>query len=222
MIDSLYLVNFLKEYKGVSTIEVEKEYIKLAGTLRLNHNYNLLPYSEKFKVEIIIPKNYPTTLPLIKESGGILDRNYEHINYDGTLCLEVERVIRNQLFPKYDLIEWVEEFVYPFLYSYCYFRDYGIYPFGDRSHGAKGILEYYSELFDIEDIKEVRILLTNFIKVRKKGKNYKGHNLCPCGSSLKIRNCHGIEALKKLLLYVDNQMIKDLKLIELEESYYED
>lgn len=220
MVDSIFLTPLLDSYKELNIVEINTEHIKIVGFLRLEHSYELIPYRERFEVEIMIPRNYPIMLPSIKEIGGALNRKYEHINYEGTLCLEVERAIRSKLSPKYDLIEWIEEFVFLYFYSYCYHRDYGSYPFGDRSHGAKGILEYYKELLKENTLEETRDLL-NVIKYYKLEKKYKGHNMCPCGSFKKIRDCHKLEKLKQLSIYADQQMIKDLKLIEWEEKIYE-
>ena len=73
-----------------------------------------------------------------------------------------------------------------FLSSYSYKRDYGFFPNGELSHGDKGMLEYYSDLFSVQDNWQVlgmlKILANN---------NYRGHVLCPCGSNKKVRNCHG-------------------------------
>ncbi len=220
MIDSIYLNLLLGEYKSLTIHEVTEAEVKIIGSLRLNHSYDLVPYSEVFEVEVSIPKNYPKRLPTIKETSKKIDSSYNHVNYDNTLCLEVEKAMRTQLSPDYNLIEWIEKFVFPYFYSYCYHRDYGRYPFGERSHGAKGIIEYYKELFQVKTIEEARYLISA-AKHYKLGKVYKGHNICPCGNSKKVRECHGVENLKNFSQYIDYQMVKDLKLIELEESYCE-
>ena len=54
--------------------------------------------------------------------------------------------------------------------------------FGKR----EGILEYYKELFSVQDGWQVLGLLKILAD-----DNYKGHTLCPCGSGQKLRNCHG-------------------------------
>ena len=59
-------------------------------------------------------------------------------------------------------------------------------PFGELSHGGKGVLEYYTQLFnassDVIAIELLKILAEN---------NYRGHYDCPCGNGKRIRNCHG-------------------------------
>jgi hypothetical protein len=63
-------------------------------------------------------------------------------------------------------------------------------PFGELSHGALGILEYYKDLFDLTGIRRV----IRIIQILAED-NYHGHNRCPCGSGKHLRSCHG-----KLLL----------------------
>ncbi len=218
MVDSIFVERLLEKYKRLKISKITGNSVVVEGGIRLNHSFNLVPFSEEFQVEIEIPRSYPRILPTIREIGDKIDRNYNHINYDGSLCLEVERVIRNKLSPSYDIVEWIEEFVFSFLYSYCYYISYGVYPFGDRSHGAKGIVEHYMELFELMSIEDTRSLLEAAREYRI-GMEYKGHWLCPCGSLKKVRKCHGIRRLGMLSKYIDEQMKKDLRSIEWEESY---
>lgn len=59
-------------------------------------------------------------------------------------------------------------------------------PFGELSHGGLGILEYYQDLFEIQDrrrvLKMIQILAED---------NYRGHTRCPCGKGKRLRDCHG-------------------------------
>lgn len=59
-------------------------------------------------------------------------------------------------------------------------------PWGERSHFVNGIIEYYSELLDIKKCQYV----VKFMRLLAR-KNYpKGHEICPCGSGERLRNCH--------------------------------
>ena len=72
------------------------------------------------------------------------------------------------------------------MYTYKYYENYGVYPFGERSHGRYGDLEYLKELFNIDNV----IPLLNIILFLATSK-YRGHCMCPCGSNKRLRNCHG-------------------------------
>lgn len=58
------------------------------------------------------------------------------------------------------------------------------WPFGQWSHGAEGVREYYRWLLETEDA----ITIARFLEVLAK-LNFKGHLDCPCGSREKIRRC---------------------------------
>jgi len=58
------------------------------------------------------------------------------------------------------------------------------WPFGQWSHGAAGVVEYYRWLLQTEDATTI----ASFLQVLAK-RNMKGHWPCPCGSGLKIRRC---------------------------------
>ena len=81
--------------------------------------------------------------------------------------------------------EFIKKFVDAFIFSIEWFIKYGTYPFGEREHGYKGLLDYY--LTDWQLTKEqywdlVRIVIND---------NYRGHVDCLCGSKKKMRDCHG-------------------------------
>lgn len=59
-------------------------------------------------------------------------------------------------------------------------------PFGELSHGGKGISEYYKEFFETDSELVVIELLKIIIE-----DSYRGHMPCPCASGKRLRNCHG-------------------------------
>ncbi len=56
----------------------------------------------------------------------------------------------------------------------------------ERSHFAKGITEYYAELLGINR----RQAVVEFMKLLARKNRPKGHEICPCGSGERLRNCH--------------------------------
>jgi len=66
-------------------------------------------------------------------------------------------------------------------------------PWGELSHGGKGIREHYQEVFETDDFRTILRLL----KLLADG-NYRGHLPCPCGSGTIQRRCHG-EKLRELM-----------------------
>lgn len=193
-INMIQIQEVIDNFPGLSIKKSLKKQKIISGKFRLNDSYNGVRMVDDFEIEITIYSNYPEILPKIKEIGNKIDPKYGHIYLDRSLCLATEGDMKINLFPNFKLIDWMNNYVIPYFYSYSYYKKYnGVYPFGDRSHGAKGILEYYVEFFKVNNLEEAR----EYLKIVSK-KEYKGHYLCPCGSGKKIRNCHK-EKIYKLM-----------------------
>ena len=143
---------------------------------------------DDYDVEIEIPSDYPQNPPTVKETSHKIPRSLDnHVNLkDGTLCLGAPLAVKRTFAKERSLLWFVREQLIRFLSSYSHKRDYGSFPNGELSHGDKGLLEYYSDLFSVEDNWQVLGLLKILAD-----DNYRGHALCPCGSNKKVRNCHG-------------------------------
>lgn len=163
--------------------------IVLAGVLNIDCYYEKLDERiiDKFNVQIIIPEAFPKKLPIVREVGKKIPLKYGHIYSDGELCLATDQEIRITLGYDINLYEWLDKFVIPYFYGYSYFEKYDVMPFGERSHGNKGVNEFYKEFFSVDTVEQVQ----EFFKYISSFKNYKykGHHLCPCGSNKKIRDC---------------------------------
>ncbi len=159
------------------------------------------------------------TSPIIKETGGKIDSKYPHINPNGALCLAVDAEIMSECTTPlgFDVIVWFETFVIPYFYSYEYFKKNGRFPFGEREHGAAGILEYYQQMFDVDDSQKALALLKYIAHGR-----YRGHLPCPCGSGKRIRNCHSKAIWNAQVTLSKVRMLRDYNLIMCKkENYHE-
>ena len=126
--------------------------------------------------------------------------NYPHRYLNGKLCLETDTSIRVRFVDGFSLEAWLEEFVEPYYFSYEFYQRYGEFPFGERGHDWKGIIQTYSDYFNEPDVvKTIRLMA--FISDKK----YRGHILCPCGSGRRLRSCHGPFIMKYC---VDNRLRK--------------
>ena len=121
--------------------------IVLAGVLNIDCYYEKLDERiiDKFNVQIIIPEAFPKKLPIVREVGKKIPLKYGHIYSDGELCLATDQEIRITLGYDINLYEWLDKFVIPYFYGYSYFEKYDVMPFGERSHGNKGVNEFYKE-----------------------------------------------------------------------------
>jgi hypothetical protein len=110
-----------------------------------------------------------------------------HIMMDGSACLGVYADIMTRWSLKPDIVNFLENFVAPFLVWQAYYDAHQKPPpWGDRSHFAKGIIEYYTELLSINK----RETVVEFMRLLARKNRPKGHETCPCGSGERLRNCH--------------------------------
>jgi len=175
--------DFLDKYSSF-TMEEEQDRWILKGLYHLNVNYNEIQIEDYFQLEIHIIKNQKT-LPIVYEKRRI--GPFHHKFTDGSLCLEVPMKISISFKKnKNNLCLFFEEFVIPYLYGYVYYEMYGVMPFGERSHGENGYIEYFMDIFNLQSKKK----LIDFLQYLINTASYRGHHICPCGSNRIIRNCH--------------------------------
>ncbi len=142
---------------------------------------------DRYSIEIELPHDYPQGLPLVWEVGGRIARIADrHIYSDtGSACLFV-RDEREWVYPSgSSVLDFLNGPVRDFFVSQSLYEIDGTWPFGQRSHGVKGIAEFYFEKLNTTDLQTV----LRYLNILKR-KEIKGHWLCPCGSGTKLRQCH--------------------------------
>lgn len=206
---SYNIQDFLDVYPDLKLRE-NTEQVIIDGMSTLDHTYDNVYFYKQYKICITLNID---NIPNVCEIENAIDKDYSHIYMNGDLCLGINSEIislcvENNLF---DLIKWYTNFVIPYFYSYEYYQRFGVYPFGERSHGCMGILEYYMEFFNINDM----IIAYKCLKFAINNE-YKGHNLCPCGSGRIIRKCHKNELYKANTVLMNELIQSDLHTIDKE------
>lgn len=143
-------------------------------------------YVNSYDIKVTIPANYPHDFPLLFETGNkfehIPDR---HINEDDSCCIcslqEVDLMKQKGITIK----DFFLKYVIPYLANQIYFDSEGEWANGDYEHGVDGILQYYKELFEMNDIEKV-IKLLCFFNIKKLNRN----DDCFCGQKEKLKHCH--------------------------------
>lgn len=165
-------------------------YWAIRGALSFIATFNDITVTDTFSILIEIPSDYPKCQPSVQETGGRIPSDF-HQYIDRTLCLgapvEVERRFRAE--PR--LLPFVSNLVVPYLYGFVYVQKNGEFPFGELSHGSKGIREFYQDTFRTADLQIIFAMLKILAE-----KRYRGHLLCPCGSDKILRKCHGSTLLR--------------------------
>ncbi len=164
----------------------------VTGNLIFSANYHFQQIDDDYLIEMVIPNNYPDSLPTVKDKANRIVGGF-HKYTDGTLCLGASLALRLNYSKQPSLLGFIEKCVIPYLYTYSYNCKYGSLPYGELAHGWEGILDYYKDLFKIDDNQIILRLVKSLAE-----NQYKAYSRCPCGSRKKVRDCHG-NLLKKLL-----------------------
>lgn len=147
-----------------------------------------------FSVQLIFPPNYPYGFPEMIETGGkIPQKEWRHINVDGTCCTAVKPIQSIESKRGIRIKRFIEFFAIPFLANQIYFNEYGEYPGGDYEHGSDGVVQYYKELFQTDD----KNIILNGFKSISNIKSSTRNLPCYCNSGKKMKYCH-LKALKTL------------------------
>jgi hypothetical protein len=188
-----HFAELVEQYSWLALTGTNHDTWVVQGMLEFSATYEGAGMNDLFHIELTITKDYPNIPPIAKEIGGRIPKEF-HKFPDGSLCLGAPLEVRTKFTKNPSLLGFVNEQVIPFLFSFCYFQQHGRMPFGELSHGGKGILEYYAQLFNVTS----EITTVELLKILAEN-NYKGHHDCPCGSGKRIRNCHG-----RLLLNINS------------------
>ena len=143
----------------------------------------------EYGITLWMPKDCPKFPPTMfcndpKLPMSDLDR---HILKNGQACLEVRPEIRKRWPPGSKIVDFLNNLVDPFLAWQVYFDAFGQPPpWGQRSHGITGIIEYYAELMG----RSADETIIGFMKLLARKNRPKGHEPCPCESGKKLRSCH--------------------------------
>lgn len=190
-----HFIDLSAQYPGLTLTKNDDGTCIVYGELKFNATYEGKTISDKFQIELAIPKEYPNNLPIVKETSGRIPKEFHTYKDGGSLCLGAPLDVRMKFKKKPSLLGFVEELVIHYLYSFCYWEQHGKMPFGEFSHGGKGIIEFYIELFNVTS----DIITLELLKILAEN-NYRGHHYCPCNSGNTVRHCHG-ELLRKIRGY---------------------
>lgn len=181
-----------EKYPELNIIKQNGNYV-ISGFVKLDHLYGDVRMTGVFELEIIVSNDFPNTLPVVREITKKIDRKYPHLYSNGQFCLASNIELKIYFSNNRDIGTFIDDYVITYLYTYRYYEEYGVYPYGERSHGMMGDLEYLKELFRVDEWNKVLEIMIFISK-----SNYRGHLLCPCQSGEKLRNCHG-ETIKEII-----------------------
>lgn len=159
---------------------------------------------DTFLISIEVDGEYPKKQPVCREVGGRIPATAEHhMNANGTMCLGVPEDIWSRMQGTFEINSFIESCLRPFLIgASCKLRGEP-WPFGERAHGAAGIVEFYGERLGTLD--ESRVL---DIIAMVSAPHVRGHWQCPCGSGRVLRRCHQAELLELRERAIPRQLLE--------------
>lgn len=106
--------------------------------------------SDRYEVSIGVPPTYPETAPPVRETASRISRDFHKLD-TGHLCLGSPTRLRLILAETPSLLSFVERRVVPYLYGYSIVEAGGTLPFGELSHGSRGLRDDLAAMLGIDD-----------------------------------------------------------------------
>ena len=141
--------------------------------------------SDRYEISISVPPDYPRVIPLVRETAMRIPRAFHKLD-SGHLCLGSPTRLRLILAETSTLISFVERCVIPYLYGYSILESGGILPFGELSHGARGLREDLASMISMDD----DLVLLGFVRLLAMKKRKANKLPCPCGTGMRVGRCH--------------------------------
>lgn len=203
-------------FDAVYNVFEKKNSFTIIGSGDFN-NYQGIRLAGIFSIELVFDST-PTGFPVLILHEDIPQEANRHFytHKKGVLiscvCGYIEEI---RFMQKFNIQEYIETLVVPFLYGQLYYQKYSRWPWKEYSHNSMGILESYLCSNGKEYIESVILKLKAFeeeweivkqILIAKSAP--KGHIWCLCEKKDQIRRCHP-ELLSALrLLYNDIHILK--------------
>lgn len=176
----------LARHLGLRIVPSGTETLVLAGSIEFHvSGPDREALSDSYQVQLEIPPAFPRVVPLVWETGGRIAASF-HKLVGGSLCLGAPMELRLHLVRFPTLPTFIDRFVIPYLFGHSYHQKHGTMPFGERSHGSDGVLEYIAELFQSKQIEHAH----EFLRLASLEKRHANGQPCPCESGQRLGRCH--------------------------------
>lgn len=164
-------------------VEARGGAVRVKGAFRLVEDEREI---DRYQIEVVLPPGYPRRIPDVYETAGRIPRTADHHMYaDGRACLFVPGEQWRHWPRGSNLQDFLSGPVRSFFISQAIHERTGEWEFGQRSHGALGILEAYQELIGSRDGPTIM----RYLKALARSK-LRPRSPCPCGSGKSINACH--------------------------------
>lgn len=152
--------------------------------------------SDSYHLHIIVPETFPEEIPKVTEIGQKIPRDgNHHINGDDdTSCLGSPIRLLKLISKKPTLVGFAERCLVPYLYAVSLKLQFNAeFPFGELTHGGKGVIDDYLNLFGLNSQEQV----LGTLELLGKKKRTANRSLCPCGCGRRLGVCKFNKKLSK-------------------------
>lgn len=163
---------------------VEDDVAYLSGTFILTQEGRVV---DRYEIEVRFPDDFPDDVPVVYEVGGRIPRgsSHWHVEGDGKCCLFVEEEFWREHPDGYTLLEFLDGPVKTFFVNNTHQERTGEPCFETRRHHQQGLFDFYKELLQTNDSREV----FRYVDVLRR-ERLSASQRCPCGSGRKLKDCH--------------------------------
>lgn len=166
-------------------VTTREGYTVLAGDLPLLLEGRVV---DSFQIEIVVPPAGPrAAVPIVREVAGripyVADR---HMYRDGAACLFVEAEFWFRHPTGMNLIDFIRGPVMSYFIAQLAYEQGKGWPFGERAHGAQGIVDFYAPILGTRDLRVIHRFV-EMIGAKKVRSTWP----CACGSGRRLGACHG-------------------------------
>ncbi len=176
-------------------IEISGKYKKLLPPQYIGNVWTICGYFDvidsegycwdTYGIKILIPQNFPYELPILIETTGKIPSHEDWHNTNGICCLSTNAIMFKELGCPISITMWLDTFVHDFLANHVIKLHDENYAKGEFSHGTKGILEGYMEIFDVKSSEEV----LQKLKLICCSSHLRRNEPCFCHSGKKYKLC---------------------------------
>jgi len=182
---------------------------KLEGEVVVHAVYDGEEIKDCFKVRITKDNPASDRVPALHEIGGrteavaakwgLADTRDLHRNPDGgSACVCVRQEEADKFPSGSDLTFFIDGLARDYLYGLAFYDRHRRWPWGERSHGSLGLLEFYADNTTPQKQDAIEAIIPSFLKEKnwldydKQLRRPRGHSPCLCGSGLPFRKCHPV------------------------------
>ena len=176
----------LRKYPELRLQPTKRDETIIAGSLEFSaqtRGQKLI--SDRYEISISVPSDYPRAIPAARETAMRIPRDFHKLD-SGHLCLGSPTRLRLILAETPSLLSFVERCVIPYLYGYSIVESGGVLPFGELSHGTRGLRDDLAAMLGVDD----DLVLLGFVRLLAKKKREANKLPCPCGSGMRLGRCH--------------------------------